>query len=51
MNIRFEALQKEINARFEAIEKRFTTLQWTIGIGFTAIFLIISLSNIFKNIN
>jgi len=58
MNTRFEALQKEmnarfeaVNARFEAIEKRFTTLQWTTGIGFTAIFLIISLSNIFKNIN
>jgi len=58
MNTRFEALQKEmnarfeaVNARFEAIEKRFATLQWTIGIGFTAIFLIISLSNIFKNIN
>ena len=57
MNTRFEAMQKEmnarfeaVNARFEAIEKRFTTLQWTIGIGFTAIFLIISLSNIFKNL-
>ena len=57
MNTRFEAIQKEmnarfeaVNARFEAIEKRFTTLQWTIGIGFTAIFLIISLSNIFKNL-
>jgi len=49
MNTRSEALQKEmnarfeaINARFEAIEKRFATLQWMIGIGFTAIFLMIT---------
>uniref|UniRef100_A0A831ZJU2 DUF1640 domain-containing protein n=1 Tax=Desulfacinum infernum TaxID=35837 RepID=A0A831ZJU2_9BACT len=39
---RFEALQREITARFEAVDKRFEamdkrfqTLQWTMGIGFS----------------
>jgi septation ring formation regulator EzrA len=32
MNARFEALQREMNARFEAIEKRFSVVQWMIGI-------------------
>ncbi|MEJ5347358.1 MAG: hypothetical protein WHS46_01540 [Desulfosoma sp.] len=33
-NARFEAMQRETNARFEAMDKRFTQLQWTIGLGF-----------------
>ena len=32
MNARFEALQREMSARFEAIEKRFSFVQWMIGI-------------------
>ena len=32
MNARFESLQREMNARFEAMDKRFTMVQWFIGI-------------------
>ncbi len=35
MNARFEAMQRETNARFEAMDKRFTQLQWIIGLGFS----------------
>jgi hypothetical protein len=32
MNARFEALQREMNTRFEAVDKRFSVIQWMIGI-------------------
>ena len=40
MEIRFEA-------RFEAIEKRFTALQWFMGIGFTIISILIAVFGLF----
>lgn len=50
MDKRFEALQREMNARFEAmekrfeaIEKRFSVIQWTIGIGFSFLTLIMGI--------
>ncbi len=61
MEKRFEALQREMNARFEAMDKRFEAvekrfetiekrlafMQWFIGVGFTLILLLITLSNFF----
>ncbi len=44
MNARFEALQREMNARFEAVERRLTFTQWMMGIGFTFIAMLITLS-------
>jgi chaperonin cofactor prefoldin len=45
---RFEALQREMNARFEAVDKRFeamdkrfATLQWTMGVGFSVVVALI----------
>jgi len=32
INIRFEALQRELDSRFEAMDKRFSVIQWMIGI-------------------
>lgn len=32
MNVRFESHQREMNARFEAMDKRFSAVQWMIGI-------------------
>jgi ABC-type phosphate transport system auxiliary subunit len=32
MSSRFEALQREMNSRFESMDKRFTTMQWMIGL-------------------
>ncbi len=49
MNTRFDAMQKENTARFEAIEKRFNTITWVIGLGFTMIFLSVALFNVFKS--
>ena len=50
MDKRFESLQREMNARFEAIDKRFeamdkrfTFLQWFVGIGFSAVLGLTSL--------
>ena len=50
MDKRFEALQREMNARFEAVDKRFeamdkrfTFLQWIVGIGFSAVLGLTSL--------
>jgi hypothetical protein len=48
MNTRFEAMQREMNTRFEAVEKRFSALQWMIGIGFTLLAIIMTLSNFIK---
>ncbi|GIV44102.1 MAG: hypothetical protein KatS3mg035_1225 [Bacteroidia bacterium] len=56
MNTRFEALQKEmnarfevVNARFESLEKRFTHLTWMMGIGFTMIAILMGLINLLKH--
>jgi hypothetical protein len=43
MGTRFSA----IDTRFEAMEKRFTTLQWFIGIGFTVISILIAVFGLF----
>ena len=50
MDERFEALLREIDARFravderfESIEKRITFLEWFVGIGFTALVVLMSL--------
>jgi len=47
---RFETLQREMNARFEAQEKRFEAmdrrfsfLQWFIGIGFSVLTILLTL--------
>jgi len=40
MEIRFEA-------RFESMEKRFTALQWFMGIGFTIISILIAVFGLF----
>ena len=45
MNARFEALQREMNARFVSVERRLTFTQWMMGIGFTFLALLITLSN------
>ena len=44
MNARFESLQREMNARFEAMDKRFSVIQWMIGIivGIPAIIIAIT---------
>ena len=34
---------REMNARFEALEKRFTFMEWFMGIGFTALVVLMSL--------
>ncbi len=50
MNARFEAMDKRFEAvekRFETIEKRLAFMQWFIGVGFTLILLLITLSNFF----
>jgi ABC-type phosphate transport system auxiliary subunit len=43
MNARFEALEREMNARFEAVDKRFATLQWTMGVGFSVVVALMGL--------
>ena len=43
MDKRFEAVEK----RLETIEKRLAFMQWFIGVGFTLILLLITLSNFF----
>jgi chaperonin cofactor prefoldin len=48
MNTRFEAVHKEMNARFEAVEKRFNAVQWMIGVGFTLLAIMMTLSNFIK---
>jgi glutathione S-transferase len=54
MEIRFEALQREMNARFEAMDKRFESLerrltftQWFIGAGFTLITIVITVFKLY----
>ncbi len=42
-----KALKEIEKARFEAMEKRFTTLQWFIGIGFTVISILIAVFGLF----
>jgi len=42
---RFEALQREMTTRFEAVDKRLGMMQWTMGVGFTVITVLITLSN------
>lgn len=45
MDKRFEILQREMDKRFEAVDKRFTTMQWVMGLGFT---IVIALMSIFR---
>jgi len=42
-----KALKEIEKTRFEAMEKRFTTLQWFIGIGFTVISILIAVFGLF----
>ncbi len=37
MDKRFEAMQREMDKRFEAMDKRFSTVLWTIGLGFSLV--------------
>jgi hypothetical protein len=37
MDKRFEAIQREMDKRFEAMDKRFSTVLWTIGLGFSLV--------------
>ena len=52
MNVRFEALQREMDKRFETVDKRFEALekrlnfmQWMVGIGFGLLGLLITVAN------
>lgn len=42
-----KSLKETIDLRFEAMEKRFTTLQWFMGIGFTIISILIAVFGLF----
>ena len=42
-NARFEALRRESNARFEALHRENANLRWMMGIGFTALGILIAL--------
>ena len=51
MNARFEAVNarfEAVNVRFEALEKRFLVVQWMIGIGFTLLAAIMTLTNFIR---
>ncbi|MGQ9797072.1 MAG: hypothetical protein ACUVR9_11900, partial [Desulfosoma sp.] len=52
---RFETLQREMAARFEtvdkrfeAMDKRFTMLQWTMGLGFSIIVAFLSILKVWS---
>ena len=47
MDKRFEALQREMDARFEGIDKRFSMLTWFMGAGFSLLALLITLLKLF----
>ena len=40
---RFESMQQQTDKRFEQVDKRFSATQWFIGIGFTAIVVLMSI--------
>ena len=40
---RFEVIREDMNFRFEQINKRFTTMQWSINLGFAVIAGLISI--------
>ena len=42
------SMLREMNVRFESIEKRFSFLQWFIGIGFTFLAFLITLLNFMR---
>ena len=42
-----KALKEIEKTRFEAMDKRFTTLQWFTGVGFTAISILIAVFGLF----
>ena len=42
-----KALRQTMEVRFESMEKRFTTLQWFMGIGFTIISILIAVFGLF----
>ena len=42
-NARFEALRTESNARFEALHRENANLRWMMGLGFTALGILIAL--------
>jgi putative exporter of polyketide antibiotics len=42
-----KALRQTMELRFESMEKRFTTLQWFMGIGFTIISILIAVFGLF----
>ncbi len=48
MDSKFEALLREMNARFEAMDKRFSVVQWMIGIFVGIPGLIIALSKVLE---
>ena len=42
-NARFEALRAESNARFGALQRENATLRWMMGLGFTALGILVAL--------
>ena len=48
MNRRFEEMRQDMNQRFEQIDKRFSVIQWMIGVGFTV--MVVVMPAVFKYI-
>ncbi len=42
MDYRFDAMQKQMDERFNAVDRRFVSMQWFMGIGFTVLALLMS---------
>ena len=45
MDKRFEAMQLQMDKRFDQVDKRFTQLQWLIGLGFGGISILMGVLN------
>ena len=46
--VRFDTLQREMGARFEAMDKRFSVVQWMIGLVVGIPAIIIALTRVFE---
>jgi hypothetical protein len=45
MDKRFEDMQHSMDKRFDMVDKRFSHLQWTMGIGFTLLAALLGIFN------
>ena len=45
MNNRFEELRQDMNNRFVQVDKRFSQIQWTMGLGFTLLAALMGIFN------